>query len=54
MVKHREVQELIAHQVLDVEWISTKEQIADVFTKQMNRQQFEYLRDKLQVQPSIV
>jgi hypothetical protein len=54
MVKHRKVQELIAHQVLDVEWISTKEQIADVFTKQMNRQQFEYLRDKLHVRPSIL
>jgi hypothetical protein len=40
-VKHRKVQELIEHQVLSVEWISTTDQVADILTKQMTRKQFE-------------
>jgi hypothetical protein len=53
-VKHRKVQELIEHQVLSVEWISTADQVADILTKQMTRKQFEYLRSKLHVLPSVL
>lgn len=53
-VKHRKIQELITHQTMSVEWINTKEQVADIFTKQMNRLQFEYLRDKMHVRESIL
>jgi hypothetical protein len=53
-VKHRKVQELIENQVMDVKWISTKEQVADILTKQMPRTQFEYLRSRLHVLPSIL
>jgi hypothetical protein len=50
-VKYRKVQELIENQVMSVKWISTKEQVADILTKQMDRRQFEYLRSKLHVLP---
>jgi hypothetical protein len=53
-VKHRKVQELIENQVMDVEWISTTDQVADILTKQMPRRQFEYLRTKLHVLPSVL
>jgi hypothetical protein len=53
-VKHRKVQELIQDQVMDVKWISTVEQAADILTKQMTRKQFEYLRSKLHVLPSVL
>lgn len=52
-VKHRKVQELIANQVLSVKWVSTKEQMADVFTKAMPRTQFEHLRTLLHVLPKL-
>jgi hypothetical protein len=48
-VKHRKVQELIKNQVLSVTWVPTQEQLADIFTKQMARPQFEHLRMKLHV-----
>jgi hypothetical protein len=50
-VKYRKVQELIENQVMSVKWISTKDQVADILTKQMDRRQFEYLRSKLHVLP---
>jgi hypothetical protein len=53
-VKHRKVQELIEDQVMNVEWISTKDQVADILTKQMPRTQFEYLRSRLHILPSII
>jgi hypothetical protein len=53
-VKHRKVQELIENQVMNVEWISTTDQVADILTKQMTRTQFEYLRSKLHVLPSVL
>jgi hypothetical protein len=40
--------------VMSVDWVATMEQVADIFTKQMNRIQFEYLREKLHVRPSIL
>jgi hypothetical protein len=50
-VKYRKVQELVESQVLTVEWITTTEQVADIFTKQMPKTQFEHLRNMLQVFP---
>jgi hypothetical protein len=43
-VKSRKIQELIENQVVSVERIPTKDQVADILTKQMDRRQFEYLR----------
>jgi hypothetical protein len=53
-VKHRKVQELIENQLMNVEWTSTTDQVADILTKQMTRTQFEYLRSKLHVLPSVL
>jgi hypothetical protein len=53
-VKHRKVQELIENQVMNVEWISTTVQVADILTKQKTRTEFEYLRSKLHVLPSVL
>jgi hypothetical protein len=53
-VKHRKVQELIEDQVMNVKWIPTKDQVADILTKQMPRTQFEYLRSRLHVLPSVL
>jgi hypothetical protein len=50
-VKYRKVQELVENKVLTVEWITTTDQVADIFTKQMPETQFEHLRNLLQVFP---
>jgi hypothetical protein len=50
-VKHRKVQELIENQVLSVSWVPTKDQVADVLTKQLPKPQFEHLRNMLHVLP---
>jgi hypothetical protein len=53
-VKYRKIQELVEKQVMSVAWIPTKEQLADILTKQLPRAQFESLRAKLRVLPALV
>jgi hypothetical protein len=50
-VKHRKLQELLENQVLSVSWVPTKDQVADVLTKQLPKPQFEHLRNMLHVLP---
>ena len=46
-VKHHFIRELIANKEVQLEFISTKDQLADIFTKPLSIDQFEALRTKL-------
>lgn len=46
-VKHNHVREMIDENLIEVIYISTNEQLADIMTKALNRTKFEYLRRKL-------
>jgi len=48
-IKYHFLREQAAEQNIDLEYISTKEQIADIFTKPLPRQAFEHLRQKMGV-----
>jgi hypothetical protein len=46
-IKYHFLQEQVAEKKIQVEYVGTKEQIADIFTKPLLREAFEYLRQKL-------
>ena len=48
-IRHRKIQELVEEGKMKVDWVSTKLQIADIFTKPLNKPQFVELRSKLGV-----
>ena len=48
-IRHRKVQELVEQKRMTVSWISTKDQVADVFTKPLPKDLFELFRTKLGV-----
>uniref|UniRef100_A0A251U342 Uncharacterized protein n=1 Tax=Helianthus annuus TaxID=4232 RepID=A0A251U342_HELAN len=50
-VDYHFVREQVTKGKLNVKFISTDDQIADVFTKPLSSQRFEFLRSKLQVVP---
>ncbi|KAM0053531.1 putative RNA-directed DNA polymerase [Helianthus debilis subsp. tardiflorus] len=50
-VDYHFVREQVIQEKLNVKFISTDDQIADVFTKPLSSQRFEFLRSKLQVVP---
>jgi hypothetical protein len=47
LIKYHFLQEKVAKKNIRVEYVGTKEQIADIFTKLLPREAFEYLRQKL-------
>ena len=51
-IKFHFLQEQVTEKNIKLEYIGTKEQAADVFTKPLPRETFEYLRQKLGVIPS--
>ena len=51
-IKYRFVREQVAEKNIKLEYVGTKEQIADIFTKPLPREAFEYLRQKLGILPS--
>lgn len=50
-IKYHYIREEVQEKKVVLEYVSTKEQIADIFTKPLPRDTFEYLRSKLGVVP---
>ena len=50
-IKYHYVRELVEDKEVKMEYINTKEQIVDIFTKPLPKDAFEYLRGKLGVLP---
>jgi hypothetical protein len=50
-IKYHFLREQVTEQNVKMEYIGTKEQIVDIFTKPLPRETFEYLRQKLGVVP---
>ena len=50
-IKYHYVIELIEDKEVKMEYIHTKEKIADIFTKPLPKNSYEYLRGKLGVKP---
>ena len=50
-IKYHYVRELVEDKRVNMEYIHTKEQIADIFTKPLPKDTYEYLRGKLGVKP---
>jgi hypothetical protein len=46
-IRHHSIRNDVKNGVYNVEWISTYEQLGDIFTKGLNVNQFTYLRDKI-------
>jgi hypothetical protein len=51
-IKFHFLREQVTEKNIKLEYIGTKEQIADIFTKPLPRETFEYLRQKLGVVPT--
>ena len=49
-IKYHLLREQVANQAVQLHYIPSKEQIADIFTKPFPTTQFEYLRQKLGIQ----
>jgi hypothetical protein len=47
MIKYQFLREQTTEKRIKIEYVGTKEQIADIFTKLLAREPFEYLRQKL-------
>ena len=50
-IKYHYVRELVEDKEVKMEYINTKKKIADIFTKPLPKDAFEYLRGKLGVLP---
>jgi hypothetical protein len=48
-IKYHFLQEQVAEKNIRVDYVGTKEQVADIFTKPLPREAFEYLRQRLGV-----
>ena len=48
-IKYHFLREQVAQKVVKLEYVPTKEQTTDIFTKPLARGPFEYLRDRLGV-----
>jgi hypothetical protein len=48
-IKYHFLQEQVAEKNIKVEYVGTKEQVEDIFTKPLPRESFEYLRQRLGV-----
>ena len=46
-IRHHYIRDLIEDKVITLEHVATEEQIADIFTKALDANQFEKLRSKL-------
>ena len=46
-IRHHYIRDLVEDKVITLEHVATKEQVADIFTKALDANQFEKLRGKL-------
>ena len=53
-IKYHFLREHVTDKHVKLEFVGTKEQVADIFTKPLPRETFEYLRDRLGVIPALV
>lgn len=51
-IKYHFLREKVADNEVKLDYVSTKEQLADIFTKPLSKSTFEYLWEKLGVIPS--
>ena len=51
-IKYHFVREQVARKNIKLEYVGTKEQIVDIFTKPLPHEAFEYIRQKLGILPS--
>eukprot|EP00253_Pinus_taeda_P022724 PITA_22724 len=51
-IKYHFIREIVVENNIKLEYVGTKEQIADIFTKQLPREGFDYLGQKLGILPS--
>jgi hypothetical protein len=49
LMKYHFLQEQVAEKNIRVEYVGTKEQVVDIFTKPLPREAFEYLHQRLRV-----
>ena len=50
-IKYHYLREQVSQKTVKLEYIDTKEQIADIFTKPLPKEDFEHLRQKMGVIP---
>ena len=50
-IKYHYLRELVQDKEVKMEYVNTKEKIADIFTKPLPKDTFEYLTNKLGVKP---
>lgn len=50
-VRHRKIQQFIEDEHMQLKWVSTSKQLADILTKSLPRSEFEGLRDAIGVAP---
>ena len=50
-IKYHYVRELVEDKEVKMEYVNSKEQIADIFTKPLPKDAYEYLKGKLRVIP---
>jgi hypothetical protein len=48
-IRHHYIRDLVENKVVTLEHVGTKEQVADIFTKELDAVQFEKLRGKLEI-----
>jgi hypothetical protein len=48
-IKYHFLQEQVANKNIRVEYVGTKEHVADIFTKLLPRESFEYLHQRIRV-----
>ena len=48
-IRHHFIRELVHNKEVHLAYVPTKEQLADIFTKALPREQFEILREKLNI-----
>ena len=52
LIKYHFVREQVTQKNIKLEYVGTKVQIVDIFTKPLPREAFEYIREKLGILPS--
>ena len=46
-LRHHFIRQLVKEKIIKLEWISTVDQLGDIMTKNLNKKQFIYLRDRI-------